>query len=323
MSGGVGAAERVRPRRRSIRCHRLVAAASSVAAGACLAAVVVGGAGLDRRRRRRPCSPTFTLTWSTGAARRPGGSDRRVVARRGHARRRRPGRRGRGPERVRLRLPPRRRLARAGVAGQRRRRAHRLVALGVRPQPAGSTRCSSAPAMPPTRARAATRPIAASGAAAVVHAGHRPAERRPARRRCPGVADRRRPPGHAPASWPARSTRSSTPSTPRRGDARGLAAVHRPTACSPPRRWATSTATGPTRSSRGATRPPGSPSAAHYLQGGHLRILNQNGGSHLRLTRPPRPSTPRLRSGPSWPAGPRASRWAPGRSFPARPTPTR
>ena len=127
---------------------------------------VRGSLGHARRRSwcrgaagvRPGTAPTFTLTWSAGPLADPGSADRRVLSGRGHARRRRTRRRGRVTEAGPLRVPPRRRLGGGGMARQRRRCAHRLVALGAWPRPEGWTRCSSVPATRPIPVRVATRP---------------------------------------------------------------------------------------------------------------------------------------------------------------------
>ncbi len=59
-----------------------------------------------------------------------------------------------------------------------------------------------------------------------------------------------------------------------------------------------------------------------YSAGGHVRVIGPWACSCTTST-PPRRSTPRLPSGGSWLAGPRASPWAPARTTRGRATPTR
>ena len=199
------------------------------------------GCEIARVRTGAP-TPTFTLTWSTGPLAdqgQPIAESSPVVATLD----------GVGPAVVvgdRSGLVYAYHLADGspvrGMAGRRRRRSHRLVAVGAGRGRAGWTRCTSVPATPPIPVRAATRrsrrrahrcgtrpvtdPPSDTQPAAGVQASLTVADLQ-------GTAERRgrfaRPRAVRAGGLDRSHARRAGPSSP-------------PTACSPPPRWETSTA---------------------------------------------------------------------------------
>ena len=293
--------------------------------GACATASwVVGVVGVPHAvspAAAQPVSPTFTLTWSTGPLGRPGAPDRRVVSRRGHARR--------------TSAPPSSSATEAG-------RSTPTTSPTARPSRDGRSTTAASPSTP--RRRCWRRPtgedsvfVGAGNAADPGQGGYEAFAASGAQLWDTPVIDPRS------DGQPAAGVQASMTAAALDGTASVVAgsldqeqyALNASTGSHPPglapvhlrqrvldRRGRGPLRHGSRRDRRGRRpdrrvrrRPQLSP------EGGHLRILNQDGGVICDYqTTQTVDSSPAV--GPFLPGGPRASPSVPARSSPGRRTPT-